>query len=184
MDENKLRFLMQASYDHLASEIATIRTGRATPALVENLEVMVYGGTQKLRILELASITVPDPQTIVISPWDKSIIGEIKKGLESLNIGFNPAIDGEIIRISLPALTGEDREKYVKLMMQKLEEGRVSIRQVRGDFLHQIKKSFETKEITEDQKFNQEKRLQEVTDEFVKKIDEAGEKKRQELLGN
>ncbi|MBI1863640.1 ribosome recycling factor [Candidatus Woesebacteria bacterium] len=184
MDENKLKSSMSQALEHLTSEIATIRTGRATPALVENLEVMVYGGTQKLRIMELASITVPDPQTIVVSPWDKSIIGEIKKGIESLNVGFNPAIDGEIIRISLPALTGEDRERYVKLMMQKLEEGRISIRKVRGDAMHQIKKSFETKEITEDQKFKLERRLQEITDEFVKKIDEAGERKRQELLGN
>ena len=98
------------------------------------------------------------------------------------NVGLNPNIDGEIIRIALPPLTTEDREKYVKLLSAKLENGRVMIRQIRGDAMHEIRKKFEVKEMTEDEKFAQEKRLQEITDEFIRKIEAVGERKKQELL--
>lgn len=182
MDESSTRQKMEQVLAHLVSDIATIRTGRASPSLVENLEVAVYGGQQKLRILELASITTSDAQTIIIDPWDKSIIGEIKKGIEAANVGMNPAIDGEIIRISMPPLTTEDREKYVKLLSGKLEEARVEVRKVRAETMHVIKKAYEDKAITEDQKFAQEKKLQELTDEFTKKIEEVGGKKKEELL--
>lgn len=182
MDESSVRSKMQSSLTAVASDIAGIRTGRATPALVENIICPAYGGTQHLRIMELASISSPDPSQIVINPWDKSIIGDIKKGILEANIGMNPSIDGELIRIAMSPLTTEDREKYVKLLSQKLENGKVIIRQLRADEMHEIKKKFEAKEITEDENFAFEKKLQEITDEFVKKIDEMGEKKKTELL--
>src|SRR3990170_2736200 len=167
MDESSIRSKMQQVVDLISSDIASIRTGRATPALVEGLEVAVYGGTQNLKIVELSTISSSDPQTLVIDPWDKSIIGEIRQGILAANVGMNPSIDGEIIRISMPPLTTEDRDKYVKLMASKLENGKVLIRQVRGDEMHEIKKKFEAKEITEDEKFGSEKKLQEITDEFI-----------------
>jgi ribosome recycling factor len=173
---------MQSAVDALVGDLGGIRTGRATPALVENIIVPAYGGTQRLRILELGGITATDPTQIVISPWDKSIIGDIRKGIEAANIGLNPSIDGEVIRIVVPALTTEDRERYVKLLSAKLESGRVIIRQIRADAMHEIKKKFEAKEITEDEKFGQEKSLQELTDQFVSRIEEMGEKKKAELL--
>lgn len=182
MDEASVTSKMQSAVNAVAGDIAGIRTGRATPALVENIIVPAYGGTQRLRVVELGSITSPDPTQIVISPWDKSIIGDIKKGILEANIGMNPNIDGEIIRIVVPPLTTEDREKYVKLLSQKLENGRVVIRQVRADEMHEIKKKFEAKEVTEDEKFGSEKRLQELTDQFIGKIEEMGEKKKTELL--
>jgi len=173
---------MQSSLDAVASDIAGIRTGRATPSLVENIVCPAYGGTQRLKIMELATISAPDPSQLIINPWDKSIIGDIRKGILEAGIGMNPSIDGEIIRISMPPMTTEDREKYVKLLSGKLENGKVIIRQVRADEMHEIKKKFEAKEITEDEKFGDEKKLQEVTDEFVGKIEEMGEKKKVELL--
>lgn len=182
MDETSLRSKMQKVIDVVTSDVAGIRTGRATPALVENVVVPAYGGTQRLRIMELASITSPDPTSIVISPWDKSIIGDIKKGILEANIGMNPSIDGEILRIVMPPLTTEDREKYVKLLSSKLENGKVMVRQIRADEMHEVKKKSEEKSITEDEKFAQEKKLQEITDEFIKKIEEMGEKKKTELL--
>jgi ribosome recycling factor len=182
MDETSVRSKMQSVVDSLVSDIGGIRTGRATPALVENIVCPAYGGTQRLRILELASITCPDPSQIVISPWDKSIIGDIKKGILEANIGMNPSIDGEVLRIVMPPMTTEDREKYVKLLSTKLEGARVSVRQVRADEMHESKKKFEAKEITEDEKFGQEKKLQEITDQFIAKIEEVGEKKKTELL--
>jgi len=182
MDEASIRSKMQMSLDNVAGDIAGIRTGRANSAMVENIVVPAYGGTQRLKILELASISSPDPTQIVINPWDKSIIGDIKKGIMEANIGMNPNIDGELIRISIQPLTTEDREKYVKLLAGKLENGKVMIRQVRADEMHEIKKKFEAKEITEDEKFGNEKKLQEITDSFIVKIDEMGEKKKAELL--
>lgn len=182
MDETLLTSRFQKVIDSLTADIAGIRTGRATPGLVENIICPAYGGTQMLKVMEVASITCPDPTQIVISPWDKSIIGDIRKGIEAANVGMNPSIDGEIIRISVPPMTTEDREKYVKLLSVKLEAARVSIRQVRADEMHEIKKKFENKEITEDEKFGREKRLQELTDQFVAKVEEVGEKKKTELL--
>ena len=182
MDEVQVRLRMQQVLDLVISDAASIRTGRATPKLVEDLQVAVYGGQQKLKIMELATISTVDAQTLTIAPWDKSVIGEIRQGILAANIGMNPSMDGEIIRISFPPLTTEDREKYVKLLSAKLENGRIMIRQIRGEVMHDIKKGFESKEITEDEKFGQEKKLQEITDEFIKMIEDLGEKKKHELL--
>lgn len=182
MDETSIRSKMQTTLDMVTADIGGIRTGRATPALVENISCPAYGGTQRLKVMELATITIPDPSQLVINPWDKSIIGDIKKGIIEAGVGLNPSIDGEIIRISVPQMTTEDREKYVKLLSGKLESGKVAIRQVRGDEMHDIKNKFEAKEITEDDKFAFEKKIQEITDEFISKIDEMGEKKKTELL--
>lgn len=182
MDESSVKAKMQSTLDIIASDIAAIRTGRATTSLVENIVCPAYGGTQRLRVMELATISIPDPSQIVISPWDKSIIGDIRKGIMEANVGLNPSIDGEIIRIAIPQMTTEDREKYVKLLSGKLENGKVAIRQVRADEMHEIKNKFEAKEITEDDRFAFEKRLQEITDEFIAKIDEMGERKKEELM--
>jgi ribosome recycling factor len=182
MDETSIRSKMQQVVNLIVSDVGSIRTGRATPSLVEDVVVAVYGGQQKLKVQELATISAPDTQTILIDPWDKSIIGEIRQGILAANIGMNPSMDGEVIRISLPPLTTEDREKYVKLLSVKLENTRIMIRQIRGDVMHDIKKSFEAKELSEDEKFAQEKKLQEITDEFVGKVNGIGEKKKQELL--
>jgi ribosome recycling factor len=182
MDQALLNQKFQKVVDLVSSDISGIRTGRATSAMVENIVCPAYGGTQFLKVVELASITVSDPTMIVISPWDKSIIGDIRKGILEANLGMNPTIDGEVIRISIPPMTTEDREKYVKLLSQKLENGKIMIRQVRGDEMHEIKKKFESKEITEDEKFNDEKTLQELTDSNISKIESLGESKKADLL--
>ncbi len=182
MDQALIYSKFQKVIDNLVNDISSIRTGRATPALVENIVVPAYGGTQRLKVLEVASITAPDTTSLVISPWDKSIIGDIKKGLLEANVGLNPNIDGEIIRIIVPPLTTEDREKYVKLLNQKLESSKIMIRQVRADEMHDIKKKFEAKEITEDERKDNEKRLQDLTDKFVGIVETKGESKKQELL--
>lgn len=181
MDETNIRQRMQVALDAVRQDAGTIRTGRATPALVENVIIDAYGGQQKLRVMELATITAPDPQSIVISPWDKSIIGDIKKGIEQANIGLTPVVAGEVIRINIPPLTTEDRENYIKLLHQKLENGRVIVRQIRQEGMHEIRDKFEKKEISEDEKILQERRLQEITDESIEKIGEVGEGKEREL---
>lgn len=182
MDEVLLRSRMNEVLSLVTSDVGTIRTGRATPALVEDIEITAYGGTQKLKVKEIGTISTPDSQTLLIEPWDKSIVGEVRQGILAANIGLNPSVDGVILRISLPPLTSEDREKYVKLLSTKLENGKVMIRQIRGDAMRDIKKSFEDKETSEDEKFNSEKHLQEITDEYISKIDQLGDRKKQELL--
>ena len=182
MEETLLKSKMESVLGSVTSDIGSIRTGRATPSLVETVVVSVYGGTQKLKLNELATISAPDTQTLVLDPWDKSIIGEIRQGILAANIGMNPSIDGELVRISLPSLTTEDREKYIKILSTKLESGRVMVRQIRADGMHEVKKAFEEKTMTEDEKFAAEKRLQELTDEYTKRIDDAGDAKKNELL--
>lgn len=182
MDETSIRSKMQPILEAVVTDIASIRTGRASPSIVQNLVVAVYGGGQRLRISELTTISLSDAQTIVIDPWDKSIIGEIRQGIMAANVGLTPNIDGEVIRISLPPLTTEDREKYVKVLSQKLETGKVMIRQVRSEAMKDVARAFEAKEFGEDDKFAREKKVQGITDEFITKIEGVGEKKKQELL--
>lgn len=182
MDEPQISSKFQKVLDLVMSDLTSIRTGRANPALVEGIVVPAYGGTQRLKINELASITTPDAQSIVIDPWDKSIIGDIRKGIEMANVGLNPSIDGEIIRLIIPPMTGEDRQKYVKLLSTKIENGKIMLRQIRGDVMHDIKEKFEAKELSEDEKFAAEKSLQDQTDEFVAKLVAMEESKKAELL--
>lgn len=182
MDQASINQKMQKVVDSVIADISGIRTGRATPSLVENIMVPAYGGTQMMRVLEVASITAPDTTMLVISPWDKSIIGDIRKGILEANMGMNPSIDGEVIRISFPPLTTEDREKYVKLLSSKLENGKVMVRSVRADEMHEVKKQFEDKVITEDEKKDAETKVQELTDSYIAKIETIGESKKQELL--
>jgi|SRR3989304_4874806 len=182
MDEASIRSKMTQVLGSVTSDLGSLRTGKASAALVDDLSVVVYGGQQKLKIKELATVNAPDHQTLVIDPWDKSIIGEIRQGILAANVGMNPSMDSQIIRISFPPMTTEDREKYTKLLGVKLENGRVMVRQIRQDGMHDIKKAFEEKEISEDEKFAQEKKLQDITDEYVFKINEIGEKKKMELL--
>jgi ribosome recycling factor len=181
MDETSVRTKMDEVLHALSEDVSSIRTGRATPALVENVVVSAYGGAQRLKIMELSTITASDAQTLVIEPWDKSIIGELRQGILAANIGMNPSIDGELIRISMPPLTSEDRERYIKLLHAKLENARIALRQVRGDTMREIKNMFENKDITEDEKFANEKKLQEITDEYIEKIEARGKAKEEEL---
>lgn len=181
MDDNNIKQRMQAAVDAIKQDISGIRTGRATPSLVEDIMVDAYGGTSKLRIQELASISAADTQSLVITPWDKTVMSDIRKAIEMANIGLNPMVQGEAIRIVLPPMTQEDRERYVKLLHQKLEGGRIQLRQIRQDGMKDIKQGFEDRTITEDDRDAQEKSLQKATDDFMAQIDEIGKTKETEL---
>lgn len=164
------------------NDIASIRTGRATPGLIENVVVTVYGG-QKMRLIELGSIGVPDVRSLTFEPWDQALIREIGNGIEAANIGMMPTIDGQVIRMSLPMLTVEQREDYIKLLGRKLEGARVMIRDARGDFRNDIQKAKQAKEISEDEFKKDETELQKITDEFTKKLEEIAGKKEVEIRG-
>jgi len=180
MDEANIRVKMQSTLDLVRADVGSIRTGRASPALVEDLVITAYGGTQKLKVIELATIHASD-QTLLISPFDKSISLEIKKGIEEANVGLNPQVTGQDIRINLEPLTQEDRENYIKILKSKLETGKIMVRQARQEAMQSVKRQFEAKEISEDEQTIQEKRVQDLTDEYIKKIDEIGSRKETEL---
>lgn len=182
MNEDEIGKKMDEVVELVRTDISSIRTGRATPSLVQDIVIVTYGGQQKMKIVELGTITTPDARTLVISPWDKSTIFDIKRGIEESKTGLNPAVDGEVIRISLPPMTSEDRQNYTRLLSQKLENGKIMIRRVRADAMEEVKRAFEAKEFGEDEKFRREKQIQEMIDEYVEKIDETGKHKEAELL--
>jgi ribosome recycling factor len=167
--------------DLLTSDLAGVKTGRAKPSMVEGLKIQVYGGTW-MEIRELASISVPDAQTIVISPWDKSIIKEIEKGIATLGQNLNPVVDGDIIRISVPHLTEETRKEMVKLVNQKIESHRAMVRQERTHFKKQIEAEKNTAGVSEDDVKGSLEKLQKITDETTAKIDKAQESKEKEIM--
>jgi len=177
-----LRNQMEKAFEAVVSDVSTIRTGRATPLLVEDIVCEVYEGSQRLKLKELASVSVADPQTLVVSPWDQTILDEIFRSLEKSQRGFLVIKEANLIRLKLPPLTSEQRQDFVKLLNKKLEAGRVMIRQIRRDKMVEIKRAFEEKELGEDEKFRLEKEVQKITDEFVEKIDKLGEMKEKELL--
>lgn len=182
VDFNSTKAEMQKSADHFKADIASIRTGRATPALIENISCNAYGGASKLTIKELGTIATMDSQTLVVQPWDASVVGEIRQGILAANVGLTPVIDNNLIRISVPALTAERRNEYIKLLRQKMEQAKVSIRNIRQDEKKAIEDSLDNKEISEDDKYRLEEELQKITDEFIANIEEISAKKEQEIV--
>lgn len=171
---------MHKILDVLKNDLATIRTGRAAPSLVENVVINAYGGTAKLRVMELGTVGATDSQTLVITPFDNSVIHEIEKGIQEANMGLSPVVDGQIIRISIPPLSEERRQELIKLMHQKLENGRIMIRQSRHDSMNEIKKQVDN--YSEDEIDRFEKEVQKTTDDMMAEIDALGKKKEEELM--
>jgi ribosome recycling factor len=182
LGETKAR--MDKVIGFVREELTTIRTGRATPALVENIMINAYGGGTKMRVMEMAGVVASDAQSLVISPYDASTIGEIRRDIEAANIGLTPIIDNNVIRIAVPALTSERRLEFIKMMHAKLEDGRVKVRQIRHELMGDLKKMGESREINEDEKRKSEEDLQKITDKSMEEIQELGEKKEKELMGN
>lgn len=173
---------MHKVLEFVKSDIATVRTGRATPALVENIVINAYGGSTQMKIVELAQVSVPDPQSLLIAPYDQSIIGDIRRDIVGANIGLTPVIDNSVIRIAVPALTEERRLEYVKMLHKKLEDGRVKIRQVRHDKMGELKRMSEEDGLNEDDRKRAEEELQKLTDKMMEEIEEMGKVKEAELL--
>ncbi len=165
--------------DVLKSDLATLRTGRATPALVENIVINAYGGTAKLKVMELATIGSTDSHTLVLTPFDHATISEIAKGIEAANVGLSPIVDSNVLRISIPQLSQERREELIKAMKHKLENGRIMVRQVRQQGLEEVKKEFDGRE---DDIKRLDKEIQKLVDDTMSTIDHYGKQKEQELL--
>ena len=170
---------VQKTIEWLKSELAAIRAGRATPQLVEGVKVDYYGSPTP--IAHAASIIVQDAKTIIIQPWDKSMIPAFEKAILNASLGMSPVVDGDKIRLTLPELTGERRVQLAKLVGEKLEESKVSIRKFRAETWEDIQEREKKKEMSEDEKFRLKEELQKKVDEAVAQLEVAAEKKREEI---
>src|SRR5438552_2387348 len=164
----------------MSHEFDSVRTGKASPALVENIDVEAYGASMKLK--QLALITTPEPRLLVIQPFDASTTKDIEKAIKESKIGINPAVDGKIIRLPIPALSEERRKDLVKGIKQMAEEARVRVRSARREGIDAIKKAHKDGSVTEDDLETYEKEIQKLTDGFVKKIDDSINAKEAEIL--
>jgi ribosome recycling factor len=160
-------------------EFSGVRTGKASPALVENILVEVYGS--QMRVRELAGITTPEARMLLIQPWDAGTVHAIEKAIQKSNLGLNPAVDKKFIRIVLPDLSQERRQEFIKIVRKMSEDGRVAIRHVRRDALEAIKKESKAG-VTEDQVEVAEKEVQKLTDQHIAKIDAQLANKEKEIL--
>ena len=170
---------VQKTIEWLKNELAAIRAGRATAQLIEGIKVDYYGS--RTPIAHAASIIVQDAKTIVIQPWDKSLIPALEKAISASSLGMSPVLDGDKIRLMLPELTGERRAELVRLVGEKLEEAKVSIRKFRSETGDEIQKRERDKEIGEDEKFRLKSELQKKVDEATVRLDELARKKNEEI---
>lgn len=171
---------MEKCLDSLDRDFSTIRAGRANPNVLNNVVVDYYGTMTPLN--QMAAISVPEPRMLVIQPWDATTLSSIEKAINIADIGINPQNDGKVIRLSFPQLTEEDRKVLVKDVSKRGEEAKVAIRNVRRDSMDDIKKLKKNNEITEDDQKYGEKELQNITDKYIKQVDEMEKKKETEIL--
>jgi ribosome recycling factor len=171
---------MKKAIEALRHEVQSVRTGRAAPSLVEQLEVEAYGVATPL--IQLGAISAPEPRTIVIQPWDKGLIKAIEKAIQSSDLGLAPNNDGNLIRLNIPALNEERRKDLVKLLHRKVEEGRVEIRTLRRHAHDEMKSKEKSSGVTTDDVKRAEAQLQKITDRYVLMADEIGQNKEKEIL--
>lgn len=170
---------MKRAIATVTRELAEIRGGRATPGLVEHVTVDYYGAPTPLR--QLAAITAPEPHLLVIQPWDAKATADIEKAIQKASIGITPVVDGKLLRLPIPPLTGDRREELIKVVHKMAEEGRVNIRNVRRDANEAIKKQKADKKISEDESFKGQEHIQKLTDRYIESINGLVKAKEQEL---
>lgn len=171
---------MEKCVEHVQHELARIRTGRATPALLDVIKVEYYGSTVPLN--QVASVSAPEPRLLVIQPWEKRMIGEIEKAILQSDLGLNPANDGNVVRVPIPELSEERRQDLLKLVKKYCEEARIAIRNVRRDANDHIKKLEKEHTISEDSSRDALEKIQDLTNEYIAKVDTILEHKEKEIL--
>ncbi len=178
----ELEEAMQKSLDFTISDFASIRTGKANPSMVEGVEIHVnaYGMNMKLR--QLANITTPEPRMIVVEPFDFANMKDIERGIRESRLGFNPVTYGKILRLPVPELTGERRKEMVKMLKEKTEDGKIRLRGLRRDAVDAVRKAEKASAITEDDLKGAEDDIQKLTDNFIKDLESASQKKEAEVL--
>jgi len=175
----ELNSRMQKAVDGLARELAAIRAGRATPALLDNI-IVDYQGTP-IPLNQLATMSIPEANLIVIQPWDRTSLRDIERAILTADTGLNPANDGNIIRVVIPPLSEERRKELVKLVSRKVEERRIAIRNIRRDGIEKLREMEKNKEISEDELKSNARRIDQLTEACVNRVDELGENKEREM---
>ena len=173
---------MEKAMTGLKSELSRLRTGRATPALLDGVKVEYYGSLTPLN--QVANVSVPDPKLIVVQPWDQSAIAAIEKAIIKSDLGLNPQSDGKIIRVPIPALTDERRKELVKLVKKFGEDSKVSIRNIRRQANETLKADEKSKKISEDDSRKGQEQIQKHTDDYISQVDKVLESKEKEILGS
>ena len=176
----KTKERMEKCLDSLERDFSTIRAGRANPNVLNNVMVDYYGTPTPVG--QMAAISVPEPRLLVIQPWDASTLRDIEKAINVAEIGINPQNDGKVIRLTFPQLTEEHRKALVKDVSKRGEEAKVAVRNVRRDSMDDLKKMKKDNSITEDEQKDGEKKLQDITDKYIKQVDEMTKKKEDEIL--
>src|SRR5437868_2527175 len=171
---------MHRAVEVLQHDLGAVRTGRASPALLEKVQVDAYGAAMPLS--GLATITVPEPRMLVIQPWDKKMLPAIEKAIQKSDLGLTPNSDGSVVRLSLPALNEERRRDLVKLVHKRVEEARVAVRNCRRDAIDDLRKGEKEQHVPEDEVKRAQERLQKLTDGFIAKVDEVGRRKENEVM--
>ncbi len=171
---------MEEALDAMRREFTSVRTGKATPALLDTVRVDAYGS--KMPLNQVATVHTPEPSLLVVQPFDKSLVGAIDKAIQTADLGLNPANDGNVIRVPIPALNEERRKEYVKLLHKMAEEGRVSIRHARRIVRDEMRKKVKDHEVGEDEGHRREEDLEKVTQEYIDKIDGLLAHKEEEVL--
>jgi len=171
---------MEKTVESLQIDLRGIRTGRASPALVERLKVDYYGTATPLN--QLATISVPEPRLLTIRPWDAAALSAIEKAILKSDLGLTPNNDGKLLRLSIPRLNEERRQDLSRLVAKRVEEARVAIRNIRRDAMEDLKTLEKDKEISEDDMHKGREEVQELTDDFIKQVDEVGKAKEKEIL--
>jgi ribosome recycling factor len=179
-DLKELTQRMDKSIEALKEELSTIRTGRATTSLLDNVLVEVYGSPTPIN--QVAALNVPEARMITVQPWDKSTIKAIEKGIRDADLGLNPMSDGVLIRVPLPELTEERRRDLVKIVHKYGEQSKVAVRNIRRDGIDQFKKQEKSKEISQDDLRQLEKQIQDVTDNKIKLVEEAVTQKESDVM--
>ncbi|MBI2011899.1 ribosome recycling factor [Candidatus Daviesbacteria bacterium] len=176
---NEANQRIQNALNHLKKELSTIRAGRANPTLIEEIPVNAYGA--KMKLLEVGTITTPQPSLLTVQVWDPSLVKDVEKAILEANIGLMPSVDGQVVRLPIPPLTQERREEYVKQTHQKGEVTRVEMRQIRADIRGAWEKAKDAGDFGEDELFRREKLLQELINKMSVLIDELVKAKEEEL---
>lgn len=171
---------MRKTDEGLKKDLATIRTGRATPSIIEHIKVDYFGVATPLN--QIAGISVPDARLLVIQPWDKSSIRNIEKAIQTSDLGLNPVNDGTAIRINIPPLSEERRQELIKVVHRRVEERKVTIRNLRRDAMNELKELEKSKEISQDDNKRALEQLQKLTDSFIASIEQTGQDKEAELI--
>jgi ribosome recycling factor len=171
---------MTKALDALRRDLNTIRTGRASPSLLDRIQVEYYGTNTPLN--QLAGISVPEPRLLVVQPWDRGSIGAIEKAIQKSELGLNPSNDGQVIRLAIPALTEERRKQLVKTVHQFTEDAKVAVRNIRRDAMDHVRKSLTAKEISEDDERRAEHQVDELTKKFTDEAEKIGKAKEHEVM--